>query len=264
MNKPIQPLNHPLKPALYLSLGCALVLAGGSAGGLLLPGRLYPTEALRRAFLANDAANLLLGLPVLLATLFLARRGSLAGLLFLPGTLLFILYTCIAYTAALPLATLFWLYLFLGLLSLGTTGMILRAVDFHGIKQRLEGAVPARLAGGVLAGMGLLFMLRAGAVIFQAHTTPTDQAVALADLLLTPAWIAGGVMLWLRKDLGYTAGAGLLFQAGLLFAGLLLFFGLAPFLNGSPFAWVDFIVVLAMSLVCFIPLGLFARAAAKS
>lgn len=264
MTHPTLPLKHRLEPAFYLSLGCGLALAAGSFAGLLLPGQLYPDDALRQSFTGNDAANLLLGLPVLLATALHARRGRLAGLLFLPGALLFVVYSCIAYCAALPLTPLFWLYLALGLLSLGTIALIVRAIDFDGVKQRLEASAPARLAGGVLVVMGLLFFLRAAGVLFQSGSSPVDQAVALADLLLTPAWVACGVSLWLRKGIGYAAGAGLLFQAGLLFAGLLLFFVLAPILNNTSFAWVDFIVVLVMSLVCFIPLGLFARAASRN
>jgi hypothetical protein len=70
----------------------------------------------------------------------------------------------------------------------------------------------------------------------------------------------GGLLLLRRKALGYVVGLGLLFTASTLFIGLLIYFILQPFLSDVYFAWVDFLVVLGMSLICFVPFGLFVRA----
>ena len=61
----------------------AASLAGVFFRLALIPGR----GAARRAFLANDLVNLLIGLPILLGSLELAKRGKLIGLLFWPGAL---------------------------------------------------------------------------------------------------------------------------------------------------------------------------------
>jgi hypothetical protein len=45
----------------------------------------------------------------------------------------------------------------------------------------------------------------------------------------------------------------------MLFVGLLIFFILQPFVTGAPFPLVDFVVILVMGLVVFIPFGLFWR-----
>lgn len=58
--------------------------------GLLFPSAVYPDEEVRRAFLANDVVNLVIGLPVLLGTLWLLRRGNLFGLLGLLGALFYV------------------------------------------------------------------------------------------------------------------------------------------------------------------------------
>jgi len=62
------------------------------------------------------------------------------------------------------------------------------------LRQRLCGAVPERLAGGVLAGFGALFFLRgigqvAGALSGQVSPAAPEFAVVVADLLTTPVWV---------------------------------------------------------------------------
>ena len=64
--------------------------------GLLVPG-----------FLAQDAYNLVVGLPILLASLWLARRGSFIGLLLWPGALFYMLYTYALYLVGAPFSALF-------------------------------------------------------------------------------------------------------------------------------------------------------------
>jgi uncharacterized protein YacL len=97
----------------------------------------------------------------------------------------------------------------------------------------------------------------------QAMLARPDLAVLVADLLTTPAWVAGRLLLWRRQALGYVTSAGLLFQTSMLFIGLLIFFVLQPFLTATSFPLVDFVVVFAIGLVCFIPFSLFVRAVIK-
>ncbi len=58
-----------------------MLLAGAPAPGVLLaPGGLYGRDsAVVAVFVGQDAASLVVGLPILLATTWLARRGSLVG-----------------------------------------------------------------------------------------------------------------------------------------------------------------------------------------
>jgi hypothetical protein len=91
-----------------------------------------------------------------------------------------------------------------------------------------------------------------------------EFGVLVADGLTTPFWILGGLYLWRRQPLGYIGGAGLLFQASMLFVGLLVFFILQPFVNGRPFPLEDFVVILSMGLVVFVPFGLFLRGISKA
>src|SRR5512137_2438602 len=89
-------LAHGLATAYVLSAFTAIIVTAASVAGLIYRTAIYPADDLRRAFASNDAVNLVVGLPLLLCSLWLARRGSMAGLLSWPGALIYFLYTYIA------------------------------------------------------------------------------------------------------------------------------------------------------------------------
>ena len=258
------PLTRRLASDDTLTLVVAVLMTVASVAGLSASHALYPTEELRRSFVSNDVVNLALGLPLLLGALALTRRGALLGLLFWPGALFYVTYNYIAYAVALPLTWQFVLYLALVGLSAWAIIRLLKGIDGAAVHTRLSGAVPARFAGGVLVGLGALFFLRAAAGIGSALVSgtplpPAELAVLVADVLVTPLWVSGGVALWQRRALGYVAGAGLLFQASMLFVALLVYFILQPFVAAVPFPVEDFVVIFVMGSLCFVPLGLFVR-----
>jgi hypothetical protein len=267
MNTPQLPLSRSLSLAYWLSLAVGILLAVVSLAGILFQNTLYPSEDLARAFFLNDVVNLLIGLPILLGSMMLTRRGKLVGLLFWPGALLYTLYNYIAYAVAMPQSLQFSAYLALVVLCIASIFVLVSSMDAVAIQNLLKGAVPEKFGGGVLVGLGVLFFfMRAGIIVQALSGAGQDQAeaaVAIADLFIMPALVIGGILLWQRKPLGYVSGAGLLFQASMLFVGLLAIFILQPFLTNTPFPLVDFGVVFIMSLICFIPFGLFLRGIVK-
>jgi hypothetical protein len=258
------PTRGTLRLLYAVSLIVALLMAVASVGGLLYPARLYPTEALRQSFVANDVVNLAIGLPILLGSMWLARRGQLIGLLLWPGALFYVPYNYLVYTFALPLNVGFALSLVLLAVSMYTTIGLVASIDGLEVQRRLRGAVPERLAGGILAGLGIAFSLLAigtviGHVASNAPLPGPELALQVTDFLVSPAWVIGGILLWRRQPLGYVAGAGLLFQASMLFIGLIAFLLLQPLLTEAPFAPVDVAVTAILGLICFVPFGLFLR-----
>jgi len=258
------PIRRNLALIYALSFIIAILMAAASIAGLLYRTAIYPTDELLRSFVPNDVVNLFIGLPILLGSMWLARRGKLIGLLFWPGALFFVLYNYIVYVFAMPLNVAFLLHLALVTISVYPLIGLVASIDGKVVQQRLTGAVPERLAGGVLAGLGLLFFLRVIGVIVNALTsqTPiaeTELALHISDFLITPAWVIGGVLLWQRKEFGYVIGLGLLFQASMLFIGLIIFLLLQPFLTTAPFVLADVVVIFTMGLICFIPFALFVR-----
>lgn len=263
------PLNHSLRWAYLSSLLIALLTAVASIAGILSPDTIYPTAAAQQSFLANDVVNLFIGLPILLLSLWLARRAKLIGLLFWPGALFYGLYNYLVYLFGVPLTWLYPLYLLIVTLSLYTTIALVAAVDGALVKGRLSGHVPERLAGGILIGFGTLFALRAlavmaGALADQIPLADPELGLLVADFILSGALLIGGILLWRRRPLGYVGGTGLLFQASMLFIGLIAVLILQPVLNGTPFMPVDIVVVLLMGLICFVPFALFVRGVVRS
>ena len=258
------PPRGGLRLAEALSLLVALLMTAASLAGLLYPAEVYPAEESRLSFMPNDAINLVIGFPALLGSLWLSRRGRLIGLLFWPGALLYVLYNYLAYLVGLPFGILTLPSLVLVALSTYTLIGLAAGIDGQAVQRQLSGAVPERLGGGVLAGLGILVLLRAGAVVGAALADGSAPAAAelgtlVADFLICPAWIVGGVLLWRRKALGYVAGAGLLFQTSTLFLGLIGFMILQPVLTAAPVKAVDILVVFLMGMICFIPFALFVR-----
>lgn len=256
------PIRRSLTLTYAFSLIIAILMAAASVAGLVYRTIIYPTDELLRTFVSNDVVNLFIGLPILLGSMWLARRGQLIGLLCWPGALFFVLYNYIVYVFAMPLNVAFLLHLALVTLSVYTIIGLVASIDGKAVQQWLTGAVPERVAGGILAGLGLLFFLRVIGVIVNAlnSQTPiveTELALHTSDFLITPAWVIGGVLLWRRKEFGYVIGLGLLFQASMLFIALIIFLLLQPFLTTAPFVLADVVVIFTMGLICFIPFVLF-------
>ncbi len=262
------PLTHNLKLAYLFSLLIGLLTGIASIAGLLSPDVFYPTPELRQSFLANDVVNLLIALPILLGSMWLARRQKLIGLLFWPGALFYGLYNYTIYLFAIPFNAAFMLYLAIVTLSTYTTIGLMATIDGAKVKEQLVGRVPERLAGGVLSGFGVLFILRtiavmAGALASQTPLARMELALLLTDFLVSPAWIIGGALLWRRQALGYVSGTGLLFQASMLFVGLIFVLLLQPLLTPAPFDLIDVMVIFVMGLICFVPFALYVRGVVK-
>lgn len=258
------PVRYPLTLLYVLSLLVTALVAAASCAGLLARSWAYPAGELVQAFVPTDAVNLVIGVPILLGSLWLSRRGKLLGLLLWPGALMYVLYNELVYLLVMPFNGAFLLHLALVTLTLYTLVGLIAGMDGKTIGRRLAGSVPERLAGGIVAGLGLLFFLRVVIVAASAlaNGTPvarTEQALHVADVLLGPAAVCGGLLLWRRQPLGYVAGLALLFQLSMLFIGLITVLVLQPFLTDTPFAPVDVLVVAVMGLICFVPTGLFVR-----
>lgn len=279
------PSTHPptiqdFTLAYRLSLAVAALMAAASAAGIVLGlAGLYgadPTLALGvteaeaglllPGFLGQDIFNLVVGAPLLLGSMWLARRGSLAGLLLWPGTLFYALYWYTLYLVGAPFSILFLLYVPLVTLSAGALIALMSSIEGVAVRRRLASTVPARVIGGILIGLALLTLAQdaGGALITalaeDAPVDPAARSVWIPDLALeVPAVLAGGALLWRRHPLGYAAGAGLLLQYGLTPIGLVASMVLASVLTGSPLDVATSAALLVFGVVCFISLAFFLR-----
>lgn len=258
------PLRGDLKSATVISVIVALLMTSASVYGLLFPSNIYPTEELRQSFLANDLVNLLIGLPILLGSMWLTHRGKLIGLLCWPGALLYTFYNYIAYVFGMPLSGYTLAFILLVLMSAYPAFSLLKNMDREKLKTWLAGSVSDRFSGGTLIFFGIGFFFLAvnvitGANADQTTTSMTEVGVAIADIVLSTLLFVGGVLLFRRQPLGYASGLGFLFAASALFIGVILVVLFQPLLTDAPFVLEDVIVLSGMALISFIPAGLFMR-----
>jgi hypothetical protein len=279
------PIKRDLTLAYALSLIVAALMAVVSISGLVLGSAglygadpkltLGVTEAeaglLVPGLLGQDAFNLVVGVPLLLGSMWLARNGSLIGLLLWPGMLFYVLYWYVIYLVGEPFGVLFLAYVPLVTLSAYATIALVSSIDGEQVQRRLADAVPARIVGGLLVILGLLTLVQdaggalATALGSDAPTDPATRHVWIPDLVLVvPAVLAGGSLLGRRLPLGYVAGAGLLLQYGLTPVGLAANMALRSVLIGSPLDVPTVAVLLVFGIVCFAPLAFFAHGAKDS
>lgn len=173
---------------------------GGSSSVLVSPGA--------------DAANLLLA-PLLLVSMWAARRESLVGVLLWPGALFYALYAYVPYVISASATWLLFVDVALVTLSAFTLVGLLANIDGSVVRQRLA-AAPAGWVGGALVAIGLLAY---AGLIANAGSTLAEvggRGHWVADWIVgTPVLVLGGVLLWRRAALGYVAAAGLLLVSAL-------------------------------------------------
>lgn len=224
MNQPVAsalPLKRDIGLAEVSSLFISLAMAVVSVTGLIWgsDGRYSVGSPLVQVSRGGDAVNLILGLPALLGSMWLARRGSLVGLLLWPGALFYALYAYALYLVGGPFNVLFFGYIVLVTLSAWTLIGIVASIDGEEARRRL-GLAPARGVGGALVVIAVLAYAGLTAAAVSALGSPTDEAGMrpqwVVDYVLgTPALLLGGVLLWRRAALGYVAATGLLLVSGL-------------------------------------------------
>lgn len=263
------PIKCQLTLAYASSLAIAALMALASVAGILYQSNIYPTKELLESAVPTDVANLCIGLPLLLGSLWLAREGRLVGLLSWPGALFYVLYTYGVYVLCMPLNGALLLHLALVTLSAYTIIGLIASIDGAAVRRRLRDHVHERLCGAILILLGVAFLLQSGGAIVSAlySQTPIGQeelALHIADAICAPALVIGGALLFRREALGYLTGLGLLFQTSMLFIGLIVFLVVQPTLADVSFAPVDVVVVAILGLICFIPFGLFFRGVGSS
>lgn len=263
------PVTRDLTLAYMLSLVVALIMAVASVVGLLYRTIIYPADELLLAFAPNDVLNLVVGLPILLGSMWLARRGQVIGLLCWPGALFYVLYNYVIYVVSVPFDVLFLPYLVLVTLSAYTIIGLVASIDGEAIRQRLGDIAPAKTSGGILVGLAILIIMRQIALIVTALTSQSpvgtlELAAWIDDFTVAcPALLVGGFLLWRREALGYVVGAGLLLQYGVLAIGLIPIMVFQALVTATPIDVAGIVVLLVMGAVCFAPFAFFVRGAAS-
>src|SRR3990172_6263920 len=220
----------------------------------------YDTLSSTAQMQANDLVTLVVGLPLLVVSTWLAFRGSLRGRLLLTGTLGFFLYTYMS-MAFLTAYNLFFL-MYVALFSLSLFAFILSMMSFD-----LE-VVPeyfsTRLPRGWVAGLlfligGFLLVAWLGRIVppLLQNQTPllentTTLVIQAMDLgLIVPLAILSGALLLRRSAWGYLL-ASVALMKGLTMGMAVSTMGINMALNGvaiNPVELLMFPLITLLNLV---------------
>ena len=262
-----QIVKRDITLAYIISLIVALVMSVVSLTGMLFGNDIYPASQVS-SNIGTDALNLIVGLPVLLASMWFARRGSLIALLIWPGALFYILYVYTFYILGIPFNMFFLPYIALVTLSAYTLIGLVVSIDGEAVRQRLGGKVPERITAGMFITISLLFLvvdvvLIVNALLSQAPITSMSYASWVTDFTIQlPALLVVGALLWRRETLGYAAAPGLLFQGGVLNAGFAVVLVIEALFTASPINRPFVALVFVIGAISFILLAFFVRGAA--
>jgi hypothetical protein len=240
--------DRPVGLLLSLSVPIAgLAIAASLAG--VLSATTYAAEASNWAAQAvgQDTINATLAYPALLVLAWLAGRGSLRAYLAWLGLLGYSAYSYLLYAGFLHFSG--WFLLYVAVLGLSVFALIggLAALNSDSVAAAFSARTPARLAGGLLVGLGVLFALLwlseivpaaiAGAALPSAvEAGLTTNPVYLLDLaIFLPAMVLVGLLLIRRRPLGFTMAVPLYVWGAVMgIAVLAMFVSMAA--HGEAFA----------------------------
>jgi hypothetical protein len=172
----------------------------------------YDTVSMVAQAQANDLITLVVGLPLLIVSTWLAFRGSLRGRLLLTGTLGFFLYTYMSLSMLTAYNSLFLVYVALFGLSLYAFVLSMLSFDLADLSHHFSSHLPRGWIAGILFAMGsFLFLAWMGRIIppLVQNTTPalentTTLVIQAMDLvLIVPLAILSGILLLRRTAWGY-------------------------------------------------------------
>jgi hypothetical protein len=173
-----------------------------------------------------DAVTLFLVVPLMAASAWLHRRGSLRGTLVLGGTLLWFTYAGISYVAAVAYNELFLVYVALFGTSFYAVLLAFAAVDRDALAHRIGPGAPRRAPAAFLFVIGT-FTLGIWLVTpldgllrgqppsdLDSYTSMFTNGFDIA--VIVPATFVAGALMLRRDPLGYALGVPLVVFAGLL------------------------------------------------
>jgi hypothetical protein len=226
----------------------------------------YDTVSTAAQMQGNDIITLVVGLPLLVISTWLAFSGSLRARLLLTGTLAFFLYTYMSMSVLTAYNALFLVYVALFTMSLYAFILSMLSFDLADLPRHFSERLPrAWIACVLFAVGGFLALAWFGRVIpelldpeapaaLENTTTRVIQAMDLA--LIAPLAILSGILLLRRSAWGYLL-ASVAILKGLTMALAVSTMGINMALKGVPDSLgilIPFLVLTALNLAAAIVL----------
>ena len=207
----------------WTSIALGAVAAAAAALTFFVPGILNGTPVMNGSARGTALVALLVALPVLAASRWLASRGSERARISWLGAAGFLEYNAVLFLLATPFNSLFLLYVAMFGLGFWTIVLVLRALDVEAFAGKHASAIPARPLAAYIGAIavlnaaawfaGLLPALFEKSPAFLEGTGLTTNPVYVQDLAFwIPLMAVSAVLLWRRHAWGYTlVGAQLVY-----------------------------------------------------
>lgn len=172
----------------------------------------YDTVSMALQAQANDLVTLLVGVPMLAISSWLALRGSLRGQLLLTGTVGFFLYTYLSVSMLASFNALFLMYVAICALSFYAFVLSMMSFDLKTLPDHFQAHLPRRWIAGLLflmaAFLALLWLGTILSPLLQNETAALDNTTTFViqamDLIwIVPGAILAGILLLRRNAWGY-------------------------------------------------------------
>lgn len=162
---------------------------------------------------ASDLFTLVVGIPLLLISLYFLNKGSFRARLILTGTLGYFLYTYISYTFLWMYNPFFIVYVILMTLSLYAFILSIISFDISNMKDQFNERLPVKLLGGfqlfIGFAIGMLWLGKLAPSIFDTkvpvglehYSTLVIQGMDLG--IVVPTAFVSGILLIKKKSFGY-------------------------------------------------------------
>ncbi len=216
------------KKIIYInSIIIAILASIATLSGLFWKGLYkHDTVSLAAQAMGQDLVTLLIGIPILLLSMYLVSKDSLRGGLIWMGTIFYFLYSYASISFLASYNQLFLVYVALFSLSLYTFVYGLVSLDTKTIKKSISPGKTAKIAGVFLIFSGALLAIMwikmivdslltgVAPAALENYTTLVIQALDIG--IIFPATLIGGILIIKGKEWGYALVSILLIKASLL------------------------------------------------
>ena len=203
--------DRKVKLPYALSAVLAALMATQALLGRLFEGQYRDVAWIRATWFGNDLVTLVLAVPLFVAALLLANRGSVRGALLWCGVVGYSAYNYAYYMLGAALNAFFPLYVLLLVLSTVILILLISRLDISLFAELLPQQAPVRVIGGyfvfVALGLSIAWFGMWAAHVFGGRPTPIEPeafrlVAALDTSLMVPVMAVGGTLLWARNAWG--------------------------------------------------------------
>ena len=205
-----------LGAAYWVSGALAAVSAIAAAGMLFVPGVLRGPAVMNGSARGTALVMLVVGLPLLVLSMYLAGRGSIRAHIVWLGVVAYVIYNAVMFILGTPLNQLYLVYEAMLALSIWSAILVIGTIDVDSFAQRFSRAFPARAIAAyalVMVALNSLVWL-AGAVPAVLSTSSPASVLEGTGLVTVPTydqdlafWLpltaVAAVWLWRRQAWGY-------------------------------------------------------------